>query len=148
MNQQKSFSHFGRGCRSISADAQELTPRKIRQIVFYDISLNLQIFPETNEFCNKSQTPNKIPLIILSQKHAHCEHFSSLPFLLFNSMQRSPLFQEDLDFPLLFHFAPGADYEGAVPLMTRWHINLYYQEQLRAIMVLDITMCKRYQGST
>ena len=45
-------------------------------------------------------------------------------------MQRSPLFQEDLDFPLLFHFAPGADYEGAVPLMTRWHINLYYQEPL------------------
>ena len=54
------------------------------QIVFYDISLNLWIFPATNEFCNKSQTPNKIPLIILSQKHAHCEHFSSLPFLLFN----------------------------------------------------------------
>ena len=45
-------------------------------------------------------------------------------------MQRSPLFQEDLDFPLLFHFAPGADYEGAVPLMTRWHINLYYQAPL------------------
>ena len=36
-------------------------------------------------FCNKSQTPNKIPLIILSQKHAHCQHFLSLRFLLFNT---------------------------------------------------------------
>ena len=106
------------------------------QIVFYDISLNLWIFPETNEFCNKSQTPNKIPFIILSQKHAHCEHFSSLPFLLFNSMQRSPLFQDDLDFPLLFHFTPGADYEGAIPLMTRWYINLYYQAPLWLLILL------------
>ena len=40
---------------------------------------------ESNQFCNKSQTPNKIPVIILSQKHAHYEHFSSLPLLLFNS---------------------------------------------------------------
>ena len=39
-------------------------------------------------FGYKSQTPNKIPLIILSQKHAHHEHFSSLPFfsVLQNSM--------------------------------------------------------------
>ena len=51
-------------------------------------------------------------------------------------MQRLPLFQEDLDFPLLFHFAPGADYEGAVPLMTRWHINLYYQEPLWFLILL------------
>ena len=35
-------------------------------------------------FCNKSPTPNKIPLIILSKKLAHYEHFSSLSFLLFN----------------------------------------------------------------
>ena len=47
---------------------------------------NLLNFPLTNEFCNKSQTPNKIPLIILSQKRAHCEHFPSLPFLLFNTL--------------------------------------------------------------
>ena len=33
-----------------------------------------------------SQTPNKIPLIILSQKHMHHEHFPSLPFLLLNIM--------------------------------------------------------------
>ena len=59
-------------------------PSKISQIVFYDISLNLYIYPETNEVCNKSQTPNKVSLIISSQKHAHCEHFPSLPFLLFN----------------------------------------------------------------
>ena len=45
-----------------------------------------QIFPETNEFCNKSQTPNKFPLIILSKKRAHCEHFPSLSFLLFNTL--------------------------------------------------------------
>ena len=49
--------------------------------------------------------------------------------LVKETMQRSPLFQEDLDFPLLFHFAPGADYEGAVPLRTRWHINLYYVQK-------------------
>ena len=41
-------------------------------------------------FCNKSQTPNKIPLMILSQKHAHYEHFSSLSFLLFNSCHIIP----------------------------------------------------------
>ena len=50
--------------------------------------------------------------------------------LVKETMQRSPLFQEDLDFPLLFHFAPGADYEGAVPLRTRWHINLYYVQKV------------------
>ena len=49
--------------------------------------------------------------------------------LVKETMQRSPLFQEDLDFPLLFHFAPGADYEDAFPLMTRWHINLYYVQE-------------------
>ena len=42
-------------------------------------------FPNRMNFCNKSRTPNKIPLIIFSQKHAHYEHFSSLSFLLFNS---------------------------------------------------------------
>ena len=45
----------------------------------------LRYFPNRMNFCNKSQTPNKIPLIILSQKHAHYEHLSSLSFLLFNS---------------------------------------------------------------
>ena len=57
--------------------------------------------------------------------------------LVKETMQRSPLFQEDLDFPLLFHFAPGADYEGAVPLMTRWHIKLYYQEPLWFLILLS-----------
>ena len=56
--------------------------------------------------------------------------------LVKETMQRSPLFQEDLDFPLLFHFAPGADYEGAVPLMTRWYINLYYQAPLWFLILL------------
>ena len=92
MNQQKSFSHFGRGCHLISADAQELTPSKISQLFFYVISLNLQVFPETNKFCNKSETPNKIPLIILSKKHAHCEQFPSLPFLLFNKSKWNATF--------------------------------------------------------
>ena len=57
MNQRKSLSHFGRGCHLMN-------------------------------FCYKPQTPNKrMPLIILSQKHAHHEHFSSLPFFfLFNKI--------------------------------------------------------------
>ena len=58
------------------------------------------IFPETNEFSNKSQTLNKIPLIILSQKHAHCEHFPSLPFLLFNT----PLNLRVIDFGKTVYF--------------------------------------------
>ena len=45
----------------------------------------LWYFQNRMNFCNKSQTPNKIPLMILSQKHAHYEYFSSLSFLLFNS---------------------------------------------------------------
>ena len=63
------------------------TPSKISQTVFYDISRHLYMdISESNKFCNKSQTPNKMPLIILNQTHAHFEHFSSLPFLLFKTM--------------------------------------------------------------
>ena len=35
-------------------------------------------FPNRMNFCNKSRTPNKIPLIIFSQKHAHYEHCLTL----------------------------------------------------------------------
>ena len=70
MNQQKSFSHFGRSW----------TPSFLMIFPF-----TYRYFPNQMNFCNKSQTPNQIPLIILSKKHAHYEHFfSSLSFLLFN----------------------------------------------------------------
>ena len=41
--------------------------------------------PNRMNFAINPKHQNKIPLIILSQKHAHYEYFSSLSFLLFNS---------------------------------------------------------------
>ena len=42
--------------------------------------MNFAINPPSNKI-------NKFSLTILSQKHAHCEPFSSLPFLLFNKYE-------------------------------------------------------------
>ena len=73
------------------------------------------IFPLTYryEFCNKSQTPNKIPLIILSQKHAHCEHVPSLPFLLFNTYILVLLGKEYLSLYKRFRYMEVRLYQGS-----------------------------------
>ena len=55
------------------------------KLFFMMFPFNYRYFPQRMNFCNKSQTPNKIPLIILSRKHVHYEYFSSLSFLWFNN---------------------------------------------------------------
>ena len=55
------------------------------KLFFMMFHFTYRYFPQRMNFCNKSQTPNKIPLIILSRKHVHYEYFSSLSFLWFNN---------------------------------------------------------------
>ena len=54
------------------------------KLFFMMFPFTCRYFPSRMNFCNKSQTPNKIPLIILSsdlsRNHAHYEHFSSLSY--------------------------------------------------------------------
>ena len=47
---------------------------------YFPKRMNFAINPPSNKI-------NKFSLTILSQKHAHCEPFSSLPFLLFNKYE-------------------------------------------------------------
>ena len=47
---------------------------------YFPKRMNFEINPPSNKI-------NKFSLTILSQKHAHCDPFSSLPFLLFNKYE-------------------------------------------------------------
>ena len=51
------------------------------QVFFMIFPFTYRYFPNQMNFCNKSQTSNQIPLIILSKKHAHYEHFFFITFI-------------------------------------------------------------------